>query len=213
MWHKYTLEVHGIDVCQEKTLETMGDDDFRLLLELDFDPTQKSPEYNPFEEGDGYEAGDEQDAETPDVKSEADGKEEQEGEHIKKEGDDESISKEPAAEPIAEKAEGESSEKETRRSVKRKRKKRKRRSSDSITSSQARRTDCVLSCQVVASSPEMFVLMKGMLFHVCQCHFHPLFYLSFPRFGWTEPCSRMTRRLDRYHEKKQRMQKAAETGE
>ena len=48
--------MHGLDVCQEMEYENLGDDDFRLLMELENKEVTKSPEKNPwdYDSWDGY---------------------------------------------------------------------------------------------------------------------------------------------------------------
>lgn len=48
--------MHGLDVCQEMEYENLGDDDFRLLMELENKEVTKSPQKNPwdYDSWDGY---------------------------------------------------------------------------------------------------------------------------------------------------------------
>ena len=132
---KYIFDVHGLDIYQDMEYDNLGDDDFRMMMELDLTPKRGSPEYNPWKEEpevvhDGYEAmdgHDENDGFEATAKEEEDGDQNDKESLIPKEESPEHETKEEPEEP--------------RRSRKRKRRRRRRRSeSRSLTSSEYRRT-------------------------------------------------------------------------
>ena len=134
---KYIFDVHGLDIYQDMEYDNLGDDDFRMMMELDLTPKRGSPEYNPWKEEpevvhDGYEAmdgHDENDGFEATAKEEEDGDQNDKESLIPKEESPEHETKEEPEEP--------------RRSRKRKRRRRRRRrrsESRSLTSSEYRRT-------------------------------------------------------------------------
>ena len=130
---KYIFDVHGLDIYQDMEYDNLGDDDFRMMMELDLTPKRGSPEYNPWKEEpevvhDGYEAmdgHDENDGFEATAKEEEDGDQNDKESLIPKEESPEHETKEEPEEP--------------RRSRRRKRRRR-RSESRSLTSSEYRRT-------------------------------------------------------------------------
>ena len=130
---KYIFDVHGLDIYQDMEYDNLGDDDFRMMMELDLTPKRGSPEYNPWKEEpevvhDGYEAmdgHDENDGFEATAIEEEDGDQNDKESLIPKEESPEHETKEEPEEP--------------RRSRRRKRRRR-RSESRSLTSSEYRRT-------------------------------------------------------------------------
>ena len=57
------ISVHGLSICQDFEYSNLGDDDFRMMCQLDLHKQEGSAEYNAFQEmpttwEDGYEAND-----------------------------------------------------------------------------------------------------------------------------------------------------------
>ena len=137
---KYIFDVHGLDIYQDMEYDNLGDDDFRMMMELDLTPKRGSPEYNPWKEEpevvhDGYEAMDGHDENDG---FEATAKEEEDGDQIGKESlipKEESAAKEESPEH-----ETKEEPEESRRHRRRKRRRRRRSESRSLTSSEYRRT-------------------------------------------------------------------------
>ena len=180
-------------------LAQLGNDDFRLLLELE----TKSPEYNPwdYESWDGYgvsEAHEGEEAEKTEempkeVKTEDEVAEENKEEKREEKTDEES-GELPPEEPTEEKKE----------KKKKRRRRRRRSSSPSITSSQYRRTCCILSWNGFIMYQDI-VSLKVCILPILSMSVPPMFLFERNHFKfwlYNEPCCRMCRRVQRYDEKK-----------